>query len=111
MYLAAMVLLPGLPAVVLITASGRWPLRNGVLLFGGSAPFLGYVSLNPPLVLMIAAFLASTPLLVGWLDGRAAARRAVRALTLGALVLAVASSVLGHTDGVPAQDRGDLHTG
>ena len=32
-FLAAMVLL-GLPAVVLTTASGRWPLRKGILLFG-----------------------------------------------------------------------------
>jgi hypothetical protein len=91
-YLAAMVLLAGLPAVVLTTASGRWPLRRGILLFGGSAPLLGFVSQNPPLVLMIIAFLAATPLLVGWLDGRAAARRAVLALALGALLLALASS-------------------
>ncbi len=90
-YLAAMVLLPGLPAVVLAVASGRWPLRRGILLFGCSAPLLGYVSLNPPLVLMITAFLASTPLFVGWLDGWAVARRAVCALVLGALLLALAS--------------------
>ena len=91
-FLAAMVLLAGLPAVVLTTASGRWPLRRGILLLGASAPFLGYVFENPPLVLMIGALLASMPLLVGWLDGRAAARRALRTLALGGLLLALASS-------------------
>ena len=48
-FLAAMVLLAGLPAVVLTTASGKWTLRKGVLLLGASAPLLGYVDLNPPL--------------------------------------------------------------
>ena len=91
-FLAAMVLLAGLPALVLSTASGRWPLRRGILLLGASAPFLGYVSENPPLVLMIGALLASMPLLVGWLDGRVAARRAVHTLALGGLFLALASS-------------------
>ena len=90
-FLAAMVLLAGLPAVVLTTASGRWPLRRGILLLGASAPLLGYVSENPPLVLMIGALLASMPLLVAWLDGRAAARRALRTLALGGLLFVLAS--------------------
>ena len=92
MFLAAMVLLAGLPAVVLTTASGRWALRRGILLLGASAPLLGYVYQNPPLVFMIGALLASMPLLVGWLDGRVAARRALRTLALGAPLLALASS-------------------
>ena len=92
MFLAAMVLLAGLPAVVLTTASGRWTLRRGVLLLGASAPLLGYVYQNPPLVFMIGALLASMPLLAGWLDGRAAARRALRTLALGVPLLALASS-------------------
>ena len=91
-FLAAMVLLPGLPAVVLTTASGRWALRRGVLLLGASAPLLGYVCQNSPLLFMIAALLASMPLLVGWLDGWAAARRALLTLALGAPLLALASS-------------------
>ena len=41
---------------------------------------------------MIGALLASMPLLVGWLDGRAAARRALRTLALGVPLLALASS-------------------
>jgi glycosyltransferase involved in cell wall biosynthesis/O-antigen/teichoic acid export membrane protein len=91
-FLAAMVPLAALPAVVLITASGRWPLRRGVLLLGASAPLLGYVDQNPPLVLMIGVPLALTPLLVGWLDGREAARRALRTLALGGSLLALASA-------------------
>jgi glycosyltransferase involved in cell wall biosynthesis/O-antigen/teichoic acid export membrane protein len=91
-FLAAMVLLAGLPAVVLTTASGRWAVRRGILLLGASAPFLGYVSENPPLVLMIGALLASMPLLVGWIDGRTAARRALLTLALGVPLLALTSS-------------------
>ena len=91
-FLAGMVLLAGLPAVVLTTASGRWALRKGILLLGASAPLLGYISLNPPLVFMIGALLASMPLLVGWLDGAAAARRALSTLALGVPLLALACS-------------------
>ena len=91
-FLAAMVLLAGLPAIVLTTASGRWRPRRGILLIGASAPVLGYVFENPPLVLMLGAVLASLPFLVGWLDGRAAMRRALRVLFLGGLVLALASA-------------------
>ena len=91
-FLAAMVLLAALPAIVLTTAVGRWPLRKGLVLLGASAPLLGYAYLNPPLILMIGAFFVSTPLLVGWLDGRAAARRALRTIALGGLILALASA-------------------
>ena len=91
-FLAGMVLLAGLPAVVLTTASGRWTIRRGILFLGASAPLLGYVDQNSPLVIMIGALLASIPLLVGWLDGRAAARRALLTLGLGAPILALASS-------------------
>ncbi len=91
-FLAAMVLLTGLPAVVLTTASGRWTLRRGILLLCASAPLLGYVSLNPPLLVMIGGLVALMPLLVAWLDGRAAARRALRTLALGLPLLGLASS-------------------
>lgn len=91
-FLAAMVLLAGLPAIVLTTASGRWRVRRGVLFIGASAPLLGYVFENPPLVLMLGVVLALLPLLVGWLDGWAATRRALRVLVLGGLVLALASA-------------------
>jgi hypothetical protein len=90
--LATMVLIAGLPAVVLTTASGRWELRRGILVLGASAPVLGYVSLTPPLLLMICVPLVSMPLLAGWLDGRAAAGRALRTLALGAPLIAFASS-------------------
>ncbi|MGO9296408.1 MAG: glycosyltransferase [Streptosporangiaceae bacterium] len=92
LFLAAMVLLAGLAAIVITTASGRWTLRRGILLLGVSAPLLGYVAENPPLVVMIGGFLVLIPLLVVWLDGRAAARRALRTLALGVPLLALASS-------------------
>jgi glycosyltransferase involved in cell wall biosynthesis/O-antigen/teichoic acid export membrane protein len=91
-FLAAMVLLAGLPAVVLRTASGRRALRWGVLLLAASAPLLGYVSQNPPLVLAVIVLLALMPLLAGWLDGRAAAWQALRTLGFGAPLLALASA-------------------
>jgi glycosyltransferase involved in cell wall biosynthesis/O-antigen/teichoic acid export membrane protein len=91
-FLAAMVLLAGLPAVVLRAASGRRPLRWGVLLLAASAPLLGYVSQNPPLVLAIIVLLALMPFLAGWLDGRAAAWRALRTLGFGAPLFALASA-------------------
>jgi hypothetical protein len=91
-FLAGMVLLAGLPAAVLFAASGRWAVRRGILVLGASAPLLGYVAENPPLVLMIGALLASMPLLAGWLDGRAAARRALRTLAFGTALLALASA-------------------
>ena len=91
-FLAAMVLLPGLPAVVVLTASGRRSLRWGVLLLAASAPLLGYVSQNPPLVLAIVVLVALMPPLAGWLDGRAAALRALRTIGLGGPVFALASA-------------------
>ena len=91
-YLAAMVLLAGLPAVVLATASGLWPPRRGIFVLGASAPLLGYVGLNPPLLFMISVVLVLLPLLVAWLDGRAAARRALRTLALGVPLLMLASA-------------------
>ena len=91
-YLAAMILLAGLPAVVLTTASGRWALRRGILLLGASAPLLGYAYRNPPLTFMIVALLAPMPLLAGWLYGQVAARRALRTFALGLPLLALAST-------------------
>ena len=91
-FLAALVLLAALPAIVLTTAAGRWRLRSGIFLFGASAPLLGFVYENPPLVLMIGALLAMMPLLVAWLDGWAAARRALWILALGGLLLVLACS-------------------
>ena len=107
-YLAAMVLLPGFPAVVLITASGRWPLRNGVLLFGSSAPFLGYADLNPPLDLMIARF--SPRRRCSWggsTDGQPHAGR--HAPSRSAPCSRGRLLVLARTERVPAPDRRHLH--
>lgn len=91
-FLAAMVLLAGIPAVILNTASGRWSLRRGIILMASSAPLLGYVSQNPPLVLMLAAVTVATPLMTAWLDGRLATGRAIRVIGVGGLLLACASA-------------------
>ena len=104
-----MVLLAGLPAVVLTTASGRWALRKGVLLLGLSAPLLGYAAQNPPLLLMIGALLALMPLLLGWLDGRATARRQYALSHSAPCSSRLPPLLLAHPDRVAAQDRGDLN--
>ena len=108
-YLAAMVLLAGLPAIVLTTASGRWALRKGILLLGASAPLLGYVSVNPPLVLMIGVLLASTPLLAGWLYGRAAATPGATHPRTWSPATRARFRLLARADAVADQDRCDLN--
>ncbi len=91
-FLAATMLLPALLGVVLAAASGRWSQRRGIILFAASAPILGYVSMNPPLVLMIGVPLATAPFLMAWIDGQESAYRALRVLAFGGLLLAFASS-------------------
>ena len=91
-FLATMIVIAGSPAVVLISASGHWRLRTGIIVLGLFAPLLGYVSQNPPLTIMVGLLLASTPLLAAWLDGRLAAYRALRVVVFGGLLTALASS-------------------
>jgi hypothetical protein len=91
-YLLAFALVPALTAIVIMTATRRIRVRLGVLLIAATAPIVGYVATNPPLLLMVGLALLLTPFLISWLDGRAAARRAWRLLAIGIPLLLLASA-------------------
>lgn len=89
--LAAMTLMAALPAVVVARATKRIRLRTAVFVFALTAPLLGFVYNTPPLLGIVVAETAFTPLIVGWLFGRAALYRGFALLGLG-LLLATALS-------------------
>ncbi|HEX7158322.1 MAG TPA: hypothetical protein VF214_04885 [Edaphobacter sp.] len=91
-YMAALGLLAAVPAVVLAAGSGQIPVPLGAVLVALSAPVLGYVDYNPPLVGMVLGITFAVPLLSGWLDGRRAASRSALTLVLGFPLLVAASS-------------------
>lgn len=91
-YLAALGLLAAIPAAVVAASTGRISVRLGVVLIAMTAPFIGYVDLNPPLVGMLLGAMAVTPLVVAWVDGRQAARRSVRTVLLAVPLLLAASA-------------------
>ena len=91
-YLAALGLLAAIPAAVVAAGTGRISVRLGVVLIAMTAPFIGYVDLNPPLVGMLLGAMAVTPLVVAWVDGRQAARRSVRTVLLAVPLLLAASA-------------------
>jgi arabinofuranan 3-O-arabinosyltransferase len=91
-YLAAMILLAAMPAALVAAGTGRLSMLWAVSLLALAAPMLGYVFLNPPLVGLIVGATLATPLLVGWIDGREAGIRSLRALALAAPVLAAVSA-------------------
>jgi glycosyltransferase involved in cell wall biosynthesis/O-antigen/teichoic acid export membrane protein len=79
-YVAAMMLSAGLPAVIINVATGRIRPVVGLFVVAFSSPLLGYVYLNPPLLLMVGTLVALTPFLLWWLDGREAFLRAIKIL-------------------------------
>jgi len=88
-YLAALALLPALPTVVLAVARRRLGLLAGASLFLISAPLVGYVYLNPPLVLLIFSAVVLSALIAAWLGGKESARRAFGLLGVGGVLLIV----------------------
>lgn len=90
-YLAALALLPAVPAAILAAAVGRVRVRTAVVLVALSAPIWGYIYENPPLLAMVFVAVICTPLVAGCLFGRAAARRGALVLVLG-LPLTIAVS-------------------
>ncbi|HEV2035679.1 MAG TPA: hypothetical protein VGU71_16050 [Candidatus Dormibacteraeota bacterium] len=91
-YLAALSLLVAVPAVVVAVGTGRLSVRLGVVLLVLTAPMVGYVYQNPPLVGMVIGAGLAAPLVVGWVDGREAAFRSVRTLSLASPLLLAASA-------------------
>ena len=90
-YLAALVLLPGLPALVLTAARERCRPWVAGLLIALAAPLLGYISQVPPLLGMVMLTLFVTPLFAALMGGRAAAARGWHALLIGVPLLLVFS--------------------
>lgn len=90
-YIAALGMLAGMPAVLLASGTGRIPRRMGVLLIALAAPMFGYVDLNPPLVGMVLATMLAAPLLAGWLEGKEAALRTLQTLLIAIPFLVAAS--------------------
>jgi len=91
-YMAALALLPVLPAIVIGAATKRIRVRTAIVLTGFLAPMLGYVYLNPPLLgLLLSVALLAIPY-VAWVHGTSAASRSLVVLGLGlALVLALST--------------------
>jgi hypothetical protein len=91
-YLACLSLLAAMPAVVLAAGTGRLRVRwAAALLIVAATPILGYVYANPPLVGAILLATLASPLVAGWLDGRAAAVRSLNAILLALPLLVLAS--------------------
>lgn len=91
-YLLAMVLLPLFPAVLIVYGRGQIGLGRACLIFVGAAPLVGYTFSNPPLVIMLAATTAATPILVLTRFGSKAAVRSVQGLLVTGATLIGACS-------------------
>jgi hypothetical protein len=91
-YIAALCLLPAIPAALVAAGTGRLSVRLSATLVAATAPLAGYVFLNPPLAGMVLAATLATPLVVAWLAGRDAALRSLRALLLATPLLGAASA-------------------
>lgn len=90
--LAAMVLIPAYPACIVAAARGRRSIFAGAALIAVSAPFLGYVYINPPLAAAAVLTLLLSPLLAGWIFGGKAMRRGVLTLLLALPLLSLLSA-------------------
>jgi len=91
-YLATLVVVAAIPAALIAAGTGRLSARWSAALVAATAPLIGYAFLNPPLVGMIIAVLVTPPLVVVWVDGKAAGWRCMRALLLAIPLLFVASA-------------------
>ncbi|MFZ0041332.1 MAG: hypothetical protein WAK93_08500, partial [Solirubrobacteraceae bacterium] len=91
-YLAAMVLLPGLPAVAIAAGSGGLARRRAVVLYVLAAPLLGYAYENPPLLAPIAACCLLAPAATWCRFGRESGRRSAAFLAYAGVALAAASA-------------------
>ncbi len=91
-YLAAMVLVPGLVAWVVLAARAKRLSSGRLVWLVVAAMGLGLVAESPPLVLACGAALVGAVALVGWLDGRGGLLTALRRTAVGVGVLAVAGA-------------------
>lgn len=91
-YIAALLLLPGVIALVLWVSRGRLRITWGIALLVFSTPLIGYVYTNPPLAGMVLVGLVASAMLAAYLGGSVAARRAAKLVLIGLPVLVLASA-------------------
>jgi arabinofuranan 3-O-arabinosyltransferase len=91
-YMAALAMMPALMACVLAGATGRIRVRAAAVLLAISAPVLGYIDLNPPLLGTVIVTVVCSPIAALWLYGRAAAHRGVSVLALGLPIMIAISA-------------------
>jgi hypothetical protein len=91
-YIAAMFLLPAVPAALIAAGTGRLSLWRSATLIAAVAPLVGYTFFSPPLVGMIFAAMLASPLVVAWVEGRTAGVRCLRALLLSLGLLLATSA-------------------
>ena len=91
LYIAALMLLPGVIALVLWVARGRLSMTLGIAILVLSAPLFGYTAMNAPLLgVSVFGIIVSVPL-AGYLGGREAISRAMRLVIFGVPLLILAS--------------------
>ena len=91
LYFACMALLAAGPALVLAVARDRLSVFHGVIAIAAASPMVGYVYSSPPLLGLVLGASLAAELLVSWLDGRRAAKRAGLLLAIGLPALLVTS--------------------
>lgn len=91
-FLAAMALVVILPAALISYGLKNFEKWKLILLFGISAPFLGFAYSNPPLAGMIAVLLGITPFIASIRFGKEVRNKSLWGLFLGSAVLIAFSS-------------------
>lgn len=92
LYLAAIMLFPGLLATVIWVANGKLSILTGCILLVCAAPLLGYTAMNPPLAgASLIGLVAGVPM-AALLGGRDMFRRSLRFIVFGLPVLLLASA-------------------
>lgn len=102
-FLAALTMAPLISAIVLAVGIGRCSTRMGLFLLVLSSPFLGYVSANPPLVLLIFGC-ALGGAAVALLIGGSSARKRCLILTVTAVPLTLAACAYWWIPGIIQSD-------
>lgn len=91
-YLAAMFLLPAMPACLVFYGTKRLSKWKLTIIFACLSPILGIASENPPLVIMIAFLVVSTPFITYIRFGKEAGRRSFEGTVVGGIALLAVSS-------------------
>jgi arabinofuranan 3-O-arabinosyltransferase len=91
-FLACLVLLAGLSAIILAVARGSLRMGFGVALLVATVPLIGYVDQNPPLVGALILATMFSCVLAALLGGRHAASRGLQCIAVAAPLMIAASA-------------------